>query len=100
LAATDFYQVLQTSDVPAGVVNILTGAHSELAQPMASHMDVDAVWSASAADISKTIETASTTNLKRTWVNHGQARDWYMDHSKHILSHATEIKNIWIPYGE
>jgi aldehyde dehydrogenase (NAD+) len=100
LAATDFYQVLQTSDVPAGVVNILTGAHSELAQPMASHMDVDAVWSASAADISKTVETASTTNLKRTWVNHGQARDWNMDHSKHILSQATEIKNIWIPYGE
>ena len=45
LAATDFYQVLDTSDLPGGVVNIVTGAHAELAKPLAGHMDVDAVWS-------------------------------------------------------
>ena len=97
LAATDFYQVLETSDVPAGVVNILTGHHAELAQPVASHADIDAVWSFSAKDISATIEKASAGNLKRTWVNHGN------DHAptaKDLLTAATEIKNIWIPYGE
>jgi len=99
LAATDFYQVLETSDVPAGVVNILTGDHAELAGHMASHLDVDAVWSASAADISTQIEKAAAGNLKRTWVNNGLARDWTQDHTKAILSHATEVKNVWVPYG-
>ncbi|MCA1776484.1 MAG: aldehyde dehydrogenase family protein [Loktanella sp.] len=99
LAATDFYQVLETSDVPAGVVNILTGDHGELAGPMASHLDLDAVWSASAADISTRIEKAAAGNLKRTWVNNGVARDWTQDHTKAILSHATEVKNVWVPYG-
>ena len=56
LAATDFYQILETSDVPAGVVNILTGSHAELAKPLASHLNVDAVWSFSSTDLSKEIE--------------------------------------------
>ncbi|WP_417280617.1 aldehyde dehydrogenase family protein [Celeribacter sp.] len=97
LAATDFYQVLDTSDVPAGVVNILTGPHVELAKTMAGHMDVEAVWSFSSAEISAVIERESAGNLKRTWVNNGlsrayPARDW--------LAQATEIKTIWVPYGE
>ncbi|WP_434289079.1 aldehyde dehydrogenase family protein [Celeribacter sp. SCSIO 80788] len=97
LAATDFYQVLDTSDVPAGVVNILTGLHGELAKTMAGHMDVEAVWSFSSAEISAVIEKESAGNLKRTWVNNGMARayparDW--------LAQATEVKTIWVPYGE
>ncbi|MCK4713385.1 MAG: aldehyde dehydrogenase family protein, partial [Marinosulfonomonas sp.] len=72
LAATDFYQVLETSDVPAGVVNILTGDHAELAKTLAGHMDVDAVWSFSSADLSGVIEHASASNLKRTWVNNAR----------------------------
>ena len=100
LAATDFYQVLETSDVPGGVVNILTGAHAEMAKPLASHMNVDAVWSFSSADVSQQIEAASAGNLKRTWVNNGQALDWAQDHSKRFLQAATEVKNIWVPYGE
>jgi aldehyde dehydrogenase (NAD+) len=100
LAATDFYQVLDTSDVPGGVVNILTGAHSDLAPTLAKHLNVDAVWSFSSSDLSSTIEQASAGNLKRTWVNNGQARDWYAADSKTFLTAATEVKNIWIPYGE
>ncbi len=97
LAATDFYQVLETSDVPAGVVNIITGDHAELAPELAGHMDVDAVWSFSSSDVSGAIEHASAGNLKRTWVNNGQA----MAPSAHdYLQAATEVKNIWIPYGE
>ncbi|WP_027257185.1 aldehyde dehydrogenase family protein [Leisingera aquimarina] len=100
LAATDFYQVLETSDVPAGVVNILTGSHAELAKPLASHLNVDAVWSFSSTDLSAAIEAASAGNLKRTWVNNRTATDWTQDHSKRFLQEATEIKNIWVPYGE
>lgn len=100
LAATDFYQVLDTSDVPAGVVNILTGAHAELAKPLASHLDVDAVWSFSSSAVSQEIESASAGNLKRTWVNSAQSRDWFEDHSRTFLEAATDVKNIWVPYGE
>ncbi|WP_299639964.1 aldehyde dehydrogenase family protein [uncultured Ruegeria sp.] len=100
LAATDFYQILETSDVPAGVVNILTGSHAELAKPLASHLNVDAVWSFSSTDLSKEIEVVSAGNLKRTWVNNATAFDWGMDHSRRFLQASTEVKNIWVPYGE
>ena len=102
LAATDFYQVLDTSDVPGGVVNILTGSHAELAPTMAAHLDIDAVWSFSSTALSELIEKRSSGNLKRTWVNHGQARDWLGSEGqgRAFLDAATEVKNIWIPYGE
>jgi aldehyde dehydrogenase (NAD+) len=102
LAATDFYQILDTSDVPAGVVNILTGDHAELAPHLAGHMDVDAVWSFSAANLSTTIEHEAAGNLKRTWVNHAKSRDWSGadGEGKTFLAAATEVKTIWVPYGE
>ncbi len=99
LAATDFYQVLETSDVPAGVVNIVTGSHTELAKPLAGHMDIDALWSFSSAPVSKLVEEESATNLKRTWVNNGRATAFPIP-AKTILAQATEVKTIWIPYGE
>ena len=102
LAATDFYQILETSDVPAGVVNILTGTHAELAKTLAQHMDVDSVWSFSSSDISAEIERESVGNLKRTWVNNATARDWMSSEGegRAFLNAATEVKTIWIPYGE
>ena len=102
LAATDFYQVLETSDVPAGVVNILTGPHADLAPTLAAHLDVDAVWSFSSSDLSAQIERASAGNIKRTWVNNRRSRDWAKPSAegRAFLDAATEVKNIWIPYGE
>ena len=102
LAATDFFQVLDTSDLPGGVVNILTGSHAELAPTLATHMDIDAVWSFSSTDLSKVIEAKSAGNLKRTWVNNGQMCDWLgmSGEGRAFLEAATEVKNIWIPYGE
>ncbi len=97
LAATDFYQVLETSDVPAGVANILTGSHAELAPHMAAHNNLDAVWSFSTTDLAQEIEAKSTGDLKRTWVNNGQSRAWP---SAIWRAQSTEIKTIWIPYGE
>ncbi|EEB84572.1 aldehyde dehydrogenase family protein [Roseobacter sp. GAI101] len=102
LSATDFIQILETSDVPAGVVNILTGSQADIAEPAARHMDVDAIWSFGAKDLGKIIEKGSAQNLKRTWVNNGLARDWTGPEGEGhtFLQAATQIKNIWIPYGE
>ncbi|MEL7260878.1 MAG: aldehyde dehydrogenase family protein [Pseudomonadota bacterium] len=102
LAATDFYQVLETSDVPGGVVNILTGTHAELAPHMAKHMNVDAVWSFSGADLSADIERGAAMNLKRTWVNNGLTRDWtgMAGEGRSFLEAATDVKTVWVPYGE
>jgi aldehyde dehydrogenase (NAD+) len=98
LAATDFYSVLETSDVPAGVVNIVTGDSSALAKTLADHLDVDAVWHAKHAEM---IERASAANLKRTF--NLEARDWLdtlQGEGREFLREASQVKNIWIPYGE
>ena len=100
LAATDFIQVLETSDVPGGVVNILTGDHSDVAGTLAAHMDVDAVWSFAGANLSTEIEHGAAGNLKRTWMNDGFATDWSKAEGRAFLDAATEIKTIWVPYGE
>jgi aldehyde dehydrogenase (NAD+) len=100
LAATDFYQVLETSDVPGGVVNIVTGAHAELAKPLASHLDLDALWCFSSTDLSGVVEREAAGNLKRTWVNHGRSVDWAAVATAPFLRAATEVKTIWLPYGE
>lgn len=100
LAATDLYQVLETSDLPGGVVNIVTGSQHDLAKTLAEHDNVDAVWHFGSDDLSGMIEAASVGNLKRTWVNNGRARDWATSEGREFLRHATDVKNIWIPYGE
>jgi aldehyde dehydrogenase (NAD+) len=99
LAATDFYQVLETSDVPAGVVNIVTGGRDELAKVLAEHADVDAVWYFGSAEGSALVERASVSNLKQTWVGHGRPLGLERADLPELLRHATQIKNIWVPYG-
>ena len=102
LCATDFIQVLETSDVPAGVVNILTGPQADVADPLARHMDVDAVWSFGAKPLSEVVEKGAASNIKRTWVNNGLTRDWMgqTGEGHDFLQASTEVKNIWVPYGE
>ncbi|MET4341503.1 aldehyde dehydrogenase (NAD+) [Bradyrhizobium sp. RT9b] len=103
LAATDFYQVLETSDVPAGVVNIVTGERDALAKVLAEHDDVDALWVFGSQEASTAAERLSIGNLKRTLVDHGLALDWYdrvASEGPILLRHAVQVKNIWIPYGD
>ena len=103
LAATDFYQVLETSDVPAGVVNIVTGERDALAKVLAEHDDVDALWVFGSQEASTMAERLSVGNLKRTLVDHGLALDWYdraASEGPILLRHAVRVKNIWIPYGD
>ncbi|MCA0433144.1 MAG: aldehyde dehydrogenase family protein [Proteobacteria bacterium] len=103
LVATDFYQVLETSDVPAGTVNIVTGARDELARTLAEHDEVAALWYLGSAAGSAMVEKASAGNLKPTWVNNGKRIDWFaaeQGEGHDYLRRATQVKNIWIPYGE
>ena len=103
LSATDFYQVLETSDVPAGVANIVTGPKETLAKVLAEHDDVDSVWYFGTAEGSTTVEYASAGNMKRTWVSYGHERDWLdklQGEGQEFLREATQVKNIWTPYGE
>jgi aldehyde dehydrogenase (NAD+) len=103
LAATDLYQVIDTSDVPGGVVNIVTGNSDELARVLAAHDDVDGLWYFGTAEMSAEVERLSTGNMKRMWVDMGQRRDWFdRQHGagEEFLEQATQVKNIWIPYGE
>ena len=103
LVATDFYQVLETSDVPDGVVNIITGARDELAKTLAEHDEVAAIWYHGDTAGSAMVEKASAGNVKPTWVNDGKRVDW-LNHEQgqghEYLRRATQVKNIWIPYGE
>ena len=102
LAATDLYQVIETSDVPGGVVNIVTGERDPLAKTLAEHDDVDAMWYFGTAAGGRMVEEASAGNLKQTWVEDGAARDWAgpEGQGQTFLTRATQVKNIWVPYGE
>jgi aldehyde dehydrogenase (NAD+) len=103
LSATDFYQVLDTSDVPGGVVNIVTGDRDHLVKTLIQHEDVDSVWYFGSAEGSYWVEHESASNMKRTWVGYGLPRDW-MDieqgEGHEFLHEATQVKNIWVPTGE
>jgi aldehyde dehydrogenase (NAD+) len=103
LVATDFYQVLDTSDVPAGALNIITGGRDELAKTLAEHDEVAAIWYHGDKAGSAMVEKASAGNLKLTWVSNGRAVDWHdpvQGQGQEYLRRATQVKNIWIPYGE
>jgi len=103
LAATDLYQVFDTSDLPAGVINIVTGNQLELAKVLAQHLEIAALWFFGSKSGSEMVERESAGNLKATWVTHGKARDWFKPEQvqgEEFLRHATQIKNIWVPYGE
>ncbi len=102
LVATDFYSVLETSDLPGGACNIVTGDRDALARVLADHDDVDAVWYVGSRDGAAAVERASAANLKRTWTE-WTGREWLDPRDgegREFLRRAVQVKNIWIPYGE
>ena len=102
LVAARLYQVLETSDVPAGVVNLLTGERDALAKTLAEHDDVAALWYFGSADGAKMVETASAGNLKPVWSDLGRLRDWRnpaQGQGVEYLRRACQVKTIWLPYG-
>ncbi|TVP47567.1 MAG: aldehyde dehydrogenase family protein [Gemmatimonadales bacterium] len=109
LAATDLYQVLDTSDLPGGVVNVVTGEREELVPVLADHDDVDALWSFGSAAEAREVEVRSVGNLKRCWTDgvapgggDALARNWgsaAWGEGEIFVEQATRVKNIWVPYG-
>ena len=103
LLATDLYQVMDTSDLPGGVVNIVTGDPEVLIEVLAKHYDIEGLWYWGSRRGSKVVEEQAAASMKRTWVNYGLYHDWFDDEQGQgevFLRKATEIKNIWIPYGD
>jgi aldehyde dehydrogenase (NAD+) len=102
LSATDLYQVFDTSDLPAGVVNILTGSVDELLPVVAGHDDVDALWCWGTRDQAALAERESAGNMKRTWTSWHDPNWVELDSgaAHEFLREATQVKNIWVPYGE
>jgi aldehyde dehydrogenase (NAD+) len=99
----DLYSILDTSDLPGGVLNIVAGRVAEIGKTLAEHDDVDAVWSFRDEAASTMVKLASVGNMKQTWTNDGYATDWYdpqQAEGRYFLRHATQVKNIWVPYGE
>jgi aldehyde dehydrogenase (NAD+) len=103
LIAGDLCQVFETSDLPGGAVNMVTGRTSELMKVLAEHADVDAVWCFTDQADSAAVKSLSIGNLKQVFTNEGRAIDWFnvdQGEGRWFLQHAVQVKNIWVPYGE
>jgi aldehyde dehydrogenase (NAD+) len=103
LITGDLYQLFDTSDLPGGALNIVTGYTSQLLKTLAEHDDVDAIWSFGDEASAAAAKAMSVGNLKQVWTNEGRAIDWFnpkLAEGRWFLEHATQVKDIWVPYGE
>jgi len=103
LITADLYQLFDTSDLPGGAVNIVTGYASQLLKVLAEHDDVDAVWCFTGEANAAAAKAMSIGNLKQVWTNEGRAIDWFnpkLAEGRWFLEYAMQVKNIWVPYGE
>ena len=99
LCAVSFAEVLHASDVPGGVVNILTGFRSELTEFFASHMDVNAVvYCDGGKAVAKTVQTLAADNIKRVVARNRV--DWSGDaENPYLIRDTQEVKTTWHPIG-
>jgi len=103
LITSDLYQIFETSDLPDGVVNIVTGRAPELLKTLAEHDDVDAIWCFTDEAGAAAAKSLSVGNLKQVFTNEGRVIDWLRTEQaegRWYLDHAVQVKNIWVPYGE
>jgi aldehyde dehydrogenase (NAD+) len=103
LVTGDLYQIFDTSDLPGGALNIVTGYVSQLLKTLAEHDDIDAIWSFADASSAAAAKAMSVGNLKQVFSNEGRAIDWFdskVAEGRWFLEHAVQVKNIWVPYGE
>jgi len=103
LITGDLYQIFETSDLPDGAINLVTGRPAELTKVLAEHDDVDAIWCFQDEATSATVKSLSVGNLKQVFTNEGRAVNWFdsnQGEGSWFLERATQVKNIWVPYGE
>ena len=85
------------------MVNILSGSRDHVTKYLAEHQNVDAMWYFGSAAGSKFVEHASAVNVKRTWTDWGESRDWSdraQGQGDEFLYHATQVKNVWLTMGD
>ncbi len=102
LTALTFAEILATSDLPGGVVNLLTGKRAELAPHIASHMDINAVVDGSGvAELGALLQGGASTNLKRYSVNALSPADWFTAKAEdpYKILDTIEFKTAWHPIG-
>ena len=103
LITGDLIQIFETSDLPGGAVNIVTGESAGLMKVLAEHADLDAIWCFGDESICATAKALSIGNLKQVFTNEGRAIDWFngeQAEGRWYLQHAVQVKNIWVPYCE
>ena len=82
---------------------MVSGRSAELLKVLAEHDDVDAIWSFAGEAASAAAKSLSAGNLKQVFTDEGRAIDWFRPEQaegRWFLHHATQVKNIWVPYGE
>jgi acyl-CoA reductase-like NAD-dependent aldehyde dehydrogenase len=100
LPAVTLTEVLATSDVPGGVVNVITGRTAELAPPLAAHMDVNAIdLTGAPTDLATELERAAAGNLKRVLRRPDAEEDWSADPPLNRMLAFLETKTVWHPMG-
>ncbi len=101
LVIRDLTILAESSDIPAGVLNMVTGRHAELGPVLADHHDVHALWHFGDPALAAEMERRSAATLKRTWTSRGRARDWFgpAGEDAAFLRHASDTKTVWIPWG-
>ncbi|MDN5894261.1 MAG: aldehyde dehydrogenase family protein [Nocardioides sp.] len=102
LPAVTFAEVLATSDVPGGVVNLLTGAAATTGPWLAGHMDVNAIDLTGVAgddELARNLEIAAADNLKRVRRAPGAEPDWSLDPGIDRMTDVLETKTVWHPIG-
>ena len=99
LPGVELYRVIEASDFPAGVWNIVTGLSEELTPTLAAHDGISAIWHFGSPAEFVSVQQASAGNLKQTWCLAGDGEDWFAEPSKEFLRRATQVKNVWVPYG-
>jgi len=103
ILALDMYQIFETSDLPGGVVNILSGGRDHISKYLVEHQNVDAMWYFGSKEGSKFVEHTSAVNVKRTWVDYGEPRQWMNDQQgrgEEFLYHSVQVKNVWLTMGD
>ena len=104
LIATSLYQVFETSDIPSGSINILTAKQNALNETLAKHENIDGIWTFSSdPKIRSSIIHSTAYNLKRFWCPKNYNIDWSNTSEEFLnefLYQGSQVKNIWIPYGE
>jgi aldehyde dehydrogenase (NAD+) len=96
LPSAELYRIIEASDFPAGVWNIITGTPEELEPTLAEHDAIQSVWHFGTTDNQRAAEAKSIGNLKQTWTPSTSIDTIPVPE---IVRRATQVKNIWVPFG-